>query len=93
MDSTHGISDPLSTSTTSVSKFTAGSTFEAQLAKSTGLFTTDLFGHSGADAFKRILIKHARRTAGVDLDFDRQYYTVSERGIVAIGKGVSIHMP
>lgn len=30
---------------------------------------------------------------GVDLDFDRQYYTVSERGIVAIGKGVSIHMP
>jgi glucose-1-phosphate adenylyltransferase len=30
---------------------------------------------------------------GVDLDFDRQHYTVSDRGIVAIGKGVSIHMP
>jgi glucose-1-phosphate adenylyltransferase len=30
---------------------------------------------------------------GVDLDFDRQYYTVSERGIVAIGKGVTIQMP
>ena len=30
---------------------------------------------------------------GVDLDFDRQHYTVTDRGIVAIGKGVSIHMP
>jgi glucose-1-phosphate adenylyltransferase len=29
---------------------------------------------------------------GVDLDFDRKHYTVTESGIVAIGKGVSIHL-
>ena len=27
---------------------------------------------------------------GVDLDFDRQHYTVSEKGVVAIGKGADI---
>jgi glucose-1-phosphate adenylyltransferase len=29
---------------------------------------------------------------GVDLDFDRKHYTVTESGIVAIGKGVFIHL-
>jgi glucose-1-phosphate adenylyltransferase len=29
---------------------------------------------------------------GVDLDSDRQHYTVSQTGIVAIGKGAAVHL-
>ena len=70
MDSTHGITDPLSSTTTSAHKFSAGFSFETQLAKSATLFQTDLFGHAAPEAFQRILIKHARRTAGLDIDFE-----------------------
>ena len=70
MDSTYGITDPLSSSATSAQKYSAGSSFEAQLAKSVTLFQTDLFGHAAPVAFQRILIKHARRTAGLDINLE-----------------------
>ena len=70
MDSKYGITDPLSSSATSAQKYSAGSSFEAQLAKSVTLFQTDLFGHAAPVAFQRILIKHARRTAGLDINLE-----------------------
>jgi glucose-1-phosphate adenylyltransferase len=38
---------------------------------------------------KNVIVPNGAKI-GVDLDFDRQHYTVSEKGVVAIGKGADI---